>query len=1027
MKFSELCCQSNFTFLKGSSHPEELVLRAHEIGYDSIAITDECSVAGVVRAWREINRLKSSLKLIVGSCFEYEDSRFVVIAKDLKSYNELCLLITHCRQHAEKGSYLFSPTLLKQYIKTGFVLWQPNPGTFKAIEKDFPDAYYFNEHNMLSLILNLDLTDKDQEKRSLIESLKDQLNCQVLASSCPVMHTQSRKPLHDVLCGIRLNQSIFDIKDKLLPNAERHLRSLNHLSRIYPENYINNTQLIANQCHFQLDDIAYHYPEETVPDGIKPITYLKKQTWIGAHKRYGKVIPKKVKKNLKKEFQLIQELQYEYYFLTVFDITQYAKSKKILHQGRGSAANSSVCFCLGITEVDPDKNQLLFERFLNRRRNEPPDIDVDFDNSRREEVIQYLYKKYGRDRCAIAATVITYRSKSALRDVGKALGLDLVHLESVIAGYGWRYRSKNWIDEIIDERISKDHHFIEQFKKILSQILGFPRHLSQHVGGFVLSQEPLNQLVPIENANMADRTVIQWDKDDLEAVKLMKVDILALGMLAALQKCLDNLSEFNNKQMTLSDINRSDDPKVYRMLQKADSVGLFQVESRAQMNMLPRLKPENFYDLVVQVAIVRPGPIHGDMVHPYLKRKHGLESVDVPLKSMEPILARTYGVPIFQEQVISLAMVAADFTADEAEELRRSMASWKKQGHMNTLRRKLGENLSKKGVEASYIERISSQIEGFGEYGFPESHAASFALIAYYSAWMKYYYPAIFCCALLNSQPMGFYPPWQLIQDAQRHNVKVLPIDVNHSHWDHTVIKEDDDYVIQLGLRLVKGLSKEQGEAIAERRPNEGYRDILHCVQFAALNKKDTDALSSAHAFKSFGDNRFENRWQTQAHDYYTGLFREERTNSDLGQTVSRTQNFLQDLQSTGVTLEDHPMAYLRDEHILDDCVKACDLISHKQKAEIYTAGVITNRQRPKTSQGVTFVTLEDETGSINLVVWLSTAQKQLKTLTTSKILKVYGKIDKDESSGIVHVIAYRLFDISNHLDEFKRKSRDYH
>lgn len=1027
MMFTELHCQSNFSFLEGASHPEELFRRAHHMGYRGLAITDECSIAGVVRAWREAKSLKSRTKLIIGSCFKYQDNLFTVIAKDLTSYHELCRLISHCRQQSEKGDYYFVPSLLKQYIQSGFILWQPNPNTFQNIEAEFPEAAHFSNNQQLKLLLNLDLTHTDKHKVRLIEELSLLLSCSVVASNCALMHEQSRKPLHDVLRAIRLNQSIFQIQEQLLPNAERHLRTLQHLAKIYPAAYLENTQDIADQCHFSLDEISYHYPEETVPSGMSPLKYLKQQTWIGAHKRYGKVIPKKVRNILKKEFNLIEELQYEYYFLTVYDITQFAKSQSILHQGRGSAANSAVCFCLGITEVDPDKTQLLFERFLNRRRNEPPDIDVDFDNSRREEVIQYLYQKYGRDRCAIAATVITYRSKSALRDVGKALGLDLVNLESIIAGYGWRYRSQNWIDEIIDERVSKDHHFIEAFKKRLSEILGFPRHLSQHVGGFVLSQAPLNQLVPIENASMKDRTVIQWDKDDLEAVKLMKVDILALGMLAALQKCLNDLSRLEGTTFSLADIKREDDPQVYAMLRNADSVGLFQVESRAQMNMLPRLRPETFYDLVVQVAIVRPGPIHGDMVHPYLKRKHGLEAVDVPLKSMEPILARTYGVPIFQEQVISLAMVAADFSADEAEELRRSMASWKKQGHMNSLRKKLGDNLAKKGVNTEYIQRISSQIEGFGEYGFPESHAASFALIAYYSAWMKHYYPAIFCCALLNSQPMGFYPPWQLIQDAQRHGVTVLPIDVNHSHWDHNVFRRHDEYVLQLGLRLVKGLNQQQGHAISERRPANGYADIVHCIQTANLNKADIDALSSAHGFRSFNDNRFENRWQAHAHDYYLGLFQAERTDSKLDQKVSRTQDFLQDLQSTGVTLADHPLAYLRDEHILDDCIQAHDLIHQKQHAEIYTAGLVTNRQRPKTSQGVTFVTLEDETGSINLVVWLSTAQKQLKTLTKSKILKVYGKIDKDDASGVVHVIAYRLFDISDQLQGFQRRSRDYH
>ncbi len=1026
--FSELHCYSNFSFLKGASHPEELVQQAYKMGYSSIAITDECSIAGVVRGWRQAKKINENIKLIIGSSFQYEQDEFVLLAKNKASYAQLCQFISYCRKDTEKGTYQFDPTSIARFFSDGILLWKPN----KLDDSSHQLAKIFQQQGLVvCTLLNLDLTHHDQQRLHDVQTLEEHYHFPIVATNSAVMHTADRKSLHDALCAIRLNRPITEIQDQLHINSEHHLRSLKRLNSLYPPSYIQNSEVIASQCCFSLDSLAYHYPEETVPYQHNPHFYLRQQTWQGAHRRYGKNIPKTVKNTLKKEFRLIKELQYEYYFLTVYDITQFAKSKRILHQGRGSAANSVVCFCLGITEVDPTKVNLLFERFISRRRHEPPDIDVDFDNSRREEVIQYLYKRYGRDRCAIAATVITYRAKSAVRDLGKALGLDMLYLEKAISNYGWRYRSQNWIDEIIDQSLSDNSHLLTQFKQLLSTLLGFPRHLSQHVGGFVLSQSPLNTLVPIENAAMKDRTVIQWDKDDLEAVKLMKIDVLALGMLSALQKCMDSLTTLNGRHFGLEHIPRNDDPNVYAMLRQADSVGLFQVESRAQMNMLPRLKPEKFYDLVVQVAIVRPGPIHGDMVHPYLKRKHGIEPVDVPLDSMKPILSRTFGVPIFQEQVIALSMIAADFSSEEAEELRRSMASWKKQGHMNGLRKKLSDNLSKKGVTQAYIERICKQIEGFGEYGFPESHAASFALIAYYSAWMKYYHPAIFCCALLNSQPMGFYPPWQLIQDAQQHGVDVLPIDVNKSQWNHSIQEVTANGItvrkVQLGMRLVKGLKQESGESIHRHKPSKGYHSINEVLRITALNQHEVEAISAAHGFQSLGENRYENRWQAQSYNYYNGLFQQQESSEPLGTHASRMDEFLEDLNATGVTLNDHPMAYLRDESILEDCITANALADQAQHTEVYVAGLVINRQRPKTSAGVTFITLEDETGSINLVVWLATAQKQLRTLTKSKILKVYGKIDKDESNNIVHLVAYRLFDISDQLIEYKNTSRDFH
>ena len=1064
-QFAELHCYSNFTFLKAASHPEELVRAAFQQNYRALAITDECSLAGVVRAWREIQTLQDNqdprllnqekqnpLKLIIGASFHFNDHVFVLLAPTLAAYKELSVFISHCRHRAEKGEYVFHPDDIIQHIKHCFLLIKSGEhahelndflktlisGTLNNTANTEQNPPALNCH----ILLELDLSPQDNLALKNAQQLATKFSLPIIASGGPRMHSRQQKPLLDVLSAIHFNKSIQELSSLLpavlLPNSERFLRPIKALHSLYPPNSIKNAIALAQQCQFTLDEIVYQYPQDTVPPQHNPQFYLRQQTWQGAHRRYPQGIPTKVKRDINKELKLIGEVEYEYYFLTVYDITQFAKSKNILHQGRGSAANSAVCYCLGITEVNPNNINLLFERFISKRRNEPPDIDVDFDNSRREEVIQYLYEKYGRKRCAIAATVITYRPKSAVRDVGKALGLDLTQLETVINKYGWRYLGDNWIDQIIGEELCQNHDIIHHYKNIITQILGFPRHLSQHVGGFILSQDPLNELVPIENAAMKDRTVIQWDKNDLETMRLMKVDVLALGMLAAVQKCLDDLSILSNHTFKLQDIPQWDDPKVYKMLQNAQSVGLFQVESRAQMNMLPRLHPTTFYDLVVQVAIVRPGPIHGDMVHPYLKRKHGLEKVDVPLKSMEPILARTFGVPIFQEQVIALAMMAADFSGDEAEQLRRSMASWKKRGHMHFLQKKLHDNLLSQGVEEEYITRLNRQIEGFGEYGFPESHAASFALIVYYSAWLKHYHPAIFCCALLNSQPMGFYQPWQLIQDAKKYGVKFLECNVNDSQWDHEVLGlseknaslSNSPNTVKLGFCLVKGLKKDNVQALINNRPSQGFQSINQVLNASPLNKHDIQVLSAAHCFKCFNENRYENRWQSQAKGYYAGLFCEQElatTDESLQTQPSRIDNIIEDYNATGVLLNDHPMDYLRDHPILQDCIKAQDLIHMEHKHEGYIAGLVISRQRPKTSAGVTFVTLEDESGSINLVVWLDQATRQLKELTQSRLLKVYGCVDKDPSSKVVHFIAYRLFDISEELNEWKNPSRDFH
>ncbi|TQV67291.1 DNA polymerase III subunit alpha [Exilibacterium tricleocarpae] len=1019
--FVELHCISNYSFLRGASHPEELVHQAMTAGYAGLALTDECSVAGVVKAWQQLQQQPvENFSLIIGSEFRYRNECFVVLATDKLAYSELCRLISACRQAAPKGDYVFHPRDLVQYIRRGLLLWRPAtaaPDYLPALTAHFRGRFW--------LLVELSLTDADEPHQRQVETIARDVELPIVCSNNVHMHDPKRKMLQDTLTAIRLNRTVTEIKQHLLPNAENYLRPLKNVRKIYKQAYILESLVIAERCHFRLEEIKYLYPKTCVPAGLCARDYLRQATYEGARRRYGDTVPEQVKATIEKELGIIAELNYEYYFLTIYDIVKQARKMGILCQGRGSAANSVVCYCLHITEVDPTEVSLLFERFISRRRNEPPDIDVDFENARREEVIQYIYEKYGRDHCAIAATVITYRAKSALRDLAKALGINMLQLENVIANYGWRYRDKhNWVDEVITPALSLDNHMLDCFKQLLTELVGFPRHLSQHVGGFVISEPPLIDLVPIENAAMADRTVIQWDKEDLEALGLMKVDVLALGMLTALRKCFTYISTASGKPVAMSSIPR-DDPRVYGMLQKADTVGLFQVESRAQMNMLPRLRPEKYYDLVVQVAIVRPGPIHGDMVHPYLRRKHGEERVDVPLKELEPILNRTYGVPIFQEQVIALAIKGADFTPDEAEELRRSMASWKREGHMHRLRQKLTDNLLRKGVSQDYVERICRQIEGFGEYGFPESHAASFALLAYASAWLKYYHPTAFLCALLNSQPMGFYRPWQLIQDAQRHGVTVLPVDINRSEWDYTLERRGE--VLRLGLRSIKGLSEPAAELICRHRPARGYAAVEDLFAIPGIDKDTLETLASANALAPLGGHRFQQRWNTSGFDFYRGLFAAQAPQGYQIREPSRIEDLFEDHAMLGFSLHDHPMAYLRDQGVLSDCI-AAELLGEVQSGtELYIAGVVINRQRPKTSAGVTFLTLEDETGSMNVIIWLQNALRQMEELVKARILKIYGLLEQDKSGGVIHVIAYRLFDISSQLERFSSKSRDYH
>ncbi|MDH5649945.1 MAG: error-prone DNA polymerase, partial [Gammaproteobacteria bacterium] len=836
-----------------------------------------------------------------------------------------------------------------------------------------------------------------------------------------------RQPLQDTLTAIRLGLPLHQAGHALHRNAERYLRSRQRIAWIYPLVLIQETERISNLCHFSLDELRYEYPEELVPPGQTSASHLRWLTEAGIRQRWPQGEPEKVRALVEHELTLIAEMHYEPYFLTVHDIVSYARSRGILCQGRGSAANSAVCFCLGITEVDPARIDTLFERFISKERNEPPDIDVDFENDRREEVIQYIYNKYGRHRAALAATVTTYRPKSAVRDVGKALGLSLEQVDRLAKTIKW-WDGKTISPEHLQEAgLDPDNPLIQRVLSLAHQILGFPRHLSQHVGGFVISRGPLSRLVPIENAAMPDRTVIQWDKDDLDALGLLKVDCLALGMLSAIHRSLELMHQIYGKPMTLADI-PAEDPGVYRMIRQADTIGVFQIESRAQMAMLPRLKPNCFYDLVIEVAIVRPGPIQGDMVHPYLRRRQGLEAVTYPSREVEAVLKRTLGVPIFQEQVIKLAMVAAGFSPGEADQLRRSMAAWRRRGGLEHFEQRLIEGMAQRGYSKEFARQIFHQIQGFGEYGFPESHAASFALLAYVSAWLKCYEPALFACALLNSQPMGFYAPAQLVQDARRHGVAVLPVDVQHSEWQCTLeAQANDKPVLRLGLRMIKNLSYEAGQRIAQARKQTTIENVDQLARVARLNQRDLQALATADALRSVSGNRHQAYWAVLGVETPLPLFGDVLQQQALPLLPVPTvgENVVADYHSTGLTLREHPLLLLRKKLSSLKALSAQDVRQCVHGEHVINMGLVVSRQRPGTATGVIFMTLEDETGLVNVIVWSSVYEKQRREILSARLLMVYGEVQKEGE--VVHLIARYVQDRTDLLGALAVRSRDFH
>jgi error-prone DNA polymerase len=1031
--YVELHTLSNFSFLRGASQPEELVAQAKQLDYRGLALTDECSLAGVVRA--HVAAKQHGLPLIIGTELTCIDElKLVVLATDRASYGAMSRLISRARRATSKGRYLLARTDLENALDGCLIVWLPRADR-ASLQRQEEDGRWLRERFRGRLWMGVELLTGgfDARRLELLDALGKALELPRVAAGDVHMHRRSRRALQDVLTAIRLGKPLQAAGYAVFPNGERCLRPLQRLRELYPAPLLAQTLEIAERCTFKLDELRYEYPEEIVPAGATPTSHLRALTMRGCAERWPAGVPDAVRANIEHELRLIAELKFEPFFLTVHDVVQYARSQGILCQGRGSAANSTVCYCLGITEVDPSRMAMLFERFISKERNEPPDIDVDFEHERREEVIQYIYGKYGRERAALAATVICYRPRSALRDVGKALGLDLAQVDRLARGMQWWDGQRIDPDRIRACGFDPEDPVIARLIALTAEILGFPRHLSQHVGGFVIARGRLDELVPIENAAMPDRTVIEWDKDDLDALGLLKVDVLGLGMLSAIRRAFELINEFGGSAAVAGQLDLAavpgEDKAVYEMICRADTVGVFQIESRAQMSMLPRLRPQNYYDLVIEVAIVRPGPIQGEMVHPYLRRRNGEEAVTYPSTDVEAVLKRTLGVPIFQEQVMQLAIVAAGFSPGEADRLRRAMAAWKRKGGLEPFQRQLIDGMRERGYPESFAHQIFNQILGFGEYGFPESHAASFALLVYTSAWLKHYEPAAFCAALINSQPMGFYAPAQLVRDARAHGVEVRAVDAMRSGWDCSLEPRTDGRpALRLGLRLVKHLSSEGAARLLAARAVRPFGSIADLAERGELDRRDLTALAAADALAGLTGHRHRAVWQVTGVEGALPLL-PAATAQEEGIPLLRApregQDIVADYGSTGLTLRRHPLSLLREKLQSRGVLPTQDLWGQPNGKRVITAGLVITRQRPGSAGGVTFVTMEDETGHVNLIVWNSVAVAQRAALIESRLLEVHGKLQRE--GDVQHVIAQRLIDLSAMLGDLTVTSRNFH
>jgi error-prone DNA polymerase len=1037
--YAELFCLSNFSFLQGASHAEELVARALQLGYSALAITDECSLAGVVRAHSEAK--KAGLPLLIGAYFRLSHPdgspalSFIALAQNREGYGNLSELITLARtRSAAKGEYFLStddlvaPDAEHRHLRglpdCRIILIPDYPAAAGPLARQAAwIAATFPQRGAIALTLLH--RSMDERHRSVIELIAARHRLPAVAAGHVCMHVRSRKPLQDTLTAIRLKLPLARCGYALAPNAEQHLRSRLRLANIYPAAALAETIRIAGLCHFSLEELRYEYPEELVPPGATPASYLRQQTELGARRRYPQGVPPQVTAQIDYELALIGEMAYEPFFLTVYDIVRFARSQRILCQGRGSAANSAVCYCLGVTEVDPSCSKLLFERFISKERGEPPDIDVDFEHQRREEVIQYIYRKYGRRRAALTAAVHTYRPRGALRESGKALGVDGAIVDRVAKSQHWFDNKHDLLQRFREAGLDADSPLCRQWAELASRLLGFPRHLSQHTGGFVIARDKLSRLVPIENAAMEGRSVIEWDKDDLETLRLLKVDVLALGMLSALRRALDLAGQRRGAPIELSDI-APDDTATYDMICKADTVGVFQIESRAQMSMLPRLRPRCYYDLVIQVAIVRPGPIQGGMVHPFLRRRQDLEPVDYP-KGMEQALGRTLGVPIFQEQVMQVAIIGAGFTPGEADGLRRAMAAWKRKGGLEHYRERIMQGMQKNGYEAAFAERIFEQMKGFGEYGFPESHAASFALLVYASSWLKCHEPEAFLCAMLNSQPMGFYSPSQLVQDARRHGVVVLPVDISQSGWESTLEADGAGRpAVRLGMSLLQGMRSAAAARIEAARAIAPFSGVDDLARQARLERHDLQVLAAANALASLAGNRRQALWQAAGAAPDKDLLRPTSIPEVQPQlpVPSEGDEIVSDYRAVGLTLNRHPLALLRPRLHAQRFLSANLLNACGNGQFARGCGIVTMRQRPPTAKGVLFLTIEDETGATNVIVWPALVEKQRREVLGSTLLGVYGIWQCQNE--VRHLVAKRLVDLSHLLGRLAPGSHDF-
>ncbi len=1014
--YVELEVTTNFSFLQGGSHPEELVEQALLLGYKEIAIADHNTLAGVVRAYAAAK--KCGVRVIVGSKIIMQDGLSVLVYPiNLKGYTQLCELLSRGNIRTEKGKCELYKDDLFDLLHDCIVVM---PAPFKLtpiyeLEESFVSALLqFKSvfHDRFYMAITRRYQSFDQKLMFQLEQCSNNHGIQMVATNDVYYHHPSRRPLQDVLTCIKNKTTIQNAGFLLHSNAERYLKSIREMNRLfkcYPQ-AIKNARLIANRCQFSLSELKYEYPEEIAPDGKDPQLLLEELSWKGAHEFYGEHIPEKVVKNILHELSFIKQMNYAPYFLTVHDIVLFARERGILCQGRGSAANSTICYCLGITAVDPSKFDLLFERFLSAARNEPPDIDVDFEHERREEVIQYIYNKYGRDRAAIVATVTQQHSRGAIRDIGKAMGLSIDTIEKISKSV-FRYT---------DEMLENDHlkglginiqdAYIQKVIRLTHQYIGFPRQLGQHTGGFIISRNKLTHLCPILNARMEDRTNVEWNKDDIEVLGFLKVDVLALGMLTCIRKSFDLIEQHYHIKYGLATVPQ-DDPKVYEMISRADTIGVFQIESRAQQSMLPRLRPKCFYDLVIEVAIVRPGPIQGDMVHPYLRRRNGEEPVTYPSEAMKSILGRTLGVPLFQEQAMKVAMVGAGFTPTEADQLRRSMASFKSKGMIAVFQKKLVDGFLKNGYSLDFANRVFAQLKGFSNYGFPESHAASFAQLVYVSSWIKCYYPDVFVCALLNSQPMGFYQPAQLVADAKEHGVEVRPVDINHSFWDNSLeISGGRFKALRLGFRQVKGMHKEDIDLIVSNR-TKPYRKIATLYQMG-VSDAVLERMADADVFQSMGLDRRAALWEISIKDKPTGLFSEEE---DIESTqheivlpkMPMQEEVVYDYAATFLSLKAHPVKFYREALDQLNVIKIKQFESLKNSAFVRIAGLVLLKQMPETAKGVMFITLEDESGTANIIVFNNIFQEYKKAILQSRLMLVEGKLQREKE--VIHVIASKV------------------